>query len=227
MSEFSGVERPAVFPLCFLLDVSYSMAGPALDAVNTSLGEIKQAILDDPGAGEIARLTVVTFSDSAQTVLELTDLKDAQLPYLTPQSNTNFAAGLRTARQALRSGISGLGRGARFHRPVVFFVSDGEHNARDDWRAPFKELTGREDKYGAEVVSFGFHDANRQVIQQLSTRYAFFANDTDPAAAVREILKTIMMSIRTTSSSFTSPTGAALSVPHDSSKLTQLPQYEV
>ncbi|WNI16104.1 vWA domain-containing protein [Actinacidiphila sp. ITFR-21] len=227
MSTFSDVERPAVFPVCLVLDVSYSMQGPPLTAVNAALREIKQVILDDPATGEIARLAVVTFSDRAEVVLPLTDLQYANPPQLAPQGGTNFAEGLRVARQCLREGISGLGKGARYHRPVVFFVSDGEHNAQDDWTVPFKELTARADKYGAEVVSFGFGQANQRVIKEVSTRFSFFAKDTDPAAAVREILKTVLMSIRTTSGSFASATGGMLSVPHNSAALTPLPLPEL
>ncbi|PSM38209.1 hypothetical protein C6Y14_38385 [Streptomyces dioscori] len=222
MSEFSESERPPVFPVCLVLDVSWSMAGPPLAAVNAMLPEIKQVILDDHATGEIARLAMVTFSDHAERVMPLTDLKYAVPPVLAPQGGTNFAAGLRTAYETLREGISGLGRGSTYHRPVVFFVSDGEHNSSEDWTGPFRDLTSKEDKYGAEVVSFGFGQANRSVIAQVSTNFAFYANDGDPAAAVREILSTVVRSIRTTSGSFNSSGGGALSVPVGQA-LSQLP----
>lgn len=85
---------------------------------------------------------------------------------------------------------------------MVFFLSDGQHNAGQSWKDDFDRLRSREDKYGAEVVSFGFGQANREVIAQVSTQHAFFATDMDPAVAVKEILHTVLLSIKTTSGSF-------------------------
>ncbi|MFF5026323.1 vWA domain-containing protein [Streptomyces collinus] len=223
MSAFSNVERAPVFPVCLCLDVSYSMAGAPMTAVNQALPEIKKAIEDDPGTGEIARLAVVTFSDRSDCVLPLTDIAYADMPTLTPQGGTNFAAGLRTAGEALRDGIKGLGKGSAYHQPVVFFISDGEHNAHEDWTHARAAVTAKEDKYGAQIVSFGFGKANREAIQRVSTGFAFFTDESDPATAVREILHVVIRSIRTTSSSFSSGTGGALSVPHEGTRLTQLP----
>ena len=226
---FADRERPPVFPVCLLVDVSWSMTGSPqdavrpIDAVNKVLPELQQVILDNPGTGEIARVALVTFSDTAECVLPLSDLKYATLPVLQPQSGTNFAPGLRTARQALVDGITGLGRGTRFHRPVVFFISDGEHIAAEDWAPAFRQLASREDKFGAEVVSFGFGQANRDVITQVSTRHAFFAAEQDPAKAVEDILHTVIRSIQTTSSSFSAGAAAGLSVPHSGTSLIQLP----
>lgn len=194
-----------------------------MDAVNQALPEIKQVIKDDPGTGEIARLAVVTFSDHAECVLPLTDIAFADMPVLAPQGGTDFATGLRASGQALRDGIKGLGKGSAYHQPVVFFISDGEHNAHEDWTQARAEITAKEDKYGVQIVSFGFGRANREAIQRVSTGFAFFTDESDPGTAVREILHTVVRSIRTTSSSFSSTAGGALSVPSDGTKLTQLP----
>ncbi|MEU9349080.1 VWA domain-containing protein [Streptomyces sp. NPDC048278] len=223
MSAFSNVERPAVFPVCLCIDVSYSMTGAPMTAVNEALPEIKSAIKGDPSTGEIARLAVVTFSDRADIVLPLTDIAYADMPVLAPQGGTNFDVGLRTAGDALRDGIKGLGKGSAYHQPVIFFISDGEHNAGVDWTHTQGQITSKDDKYGAQIVSFGFGQANRDAIQRISTGFAFFTDESDPGTAVREILRTVLRSIRTTSSSFSSATGGALSVPLDGTKLTQLP----
>ncbi|MCH0565768.1 MULTISPECIES: VWA domain-containing protein [unclassified Streptomyces] len=223
MSEFSNVERPPVFPVCLCIDVSYSMAGSPMKAVNDALPEIKSAIKGDPATGEIARLAVVTFSDRAETRLPLTDIAYADMPSLTPQGGTNFDVGLRASGDALRDGIRALGKGSAYHQPVIFFISDGEHNAAVDWTHAWAQVTSKDDRYGAQIVSFGFGQANRDAIRQVSTGFAFFTDESDPGAAVREILRTVVRSIRTTSSSFSSASGGVLSVPLDGTKLTQLP----
>ncbi|MEU1280433.1 VWA domain-containing protein [Streptomyces sp. NPDC005805] len=221
MPAFAESERPAIFPVCLLVDVSGSMSGRPMAAMNQALPAMRQAVLDDPTTGEIARIAMVTFSDTGSCVLPLCDMAHAEMPTLSPQGGTNFAEGFRAARAALVDGISGLGRGTRYHRPVVFFLSDGQHNG-PGWQADFDRLRSREDKFGAEVVSFGFGQANREVIAQVSTAHAFYADDMEPAVAVKEILHTVLMSIKTTSGSFQAGGAAGLSVPA-STGLTPLP----
>ncbi|MFI7234687.1 VWA domain-containing protein [Streptomyces cyaneofuscatus] len=223
MSAFSKDERFAIFPVVLVVDVSLSMKGGPLVEINKALPEMQQAIIDDPTTGEVARIAVVTFSDSASCVLPLADMAHAQLPLLSIQGGTNFAEGLRVARETIRSGIQSYPTGTSYHQPVVFFISDGEHNAYEHWDTAFAQLTDRQDKYGAQVVSFGFGEANRDVIAQVSTGNAFFSRDVDPAVAVREILHTILRSIRTTSSSLRSGVSAGLTVPTDADHFTPLP----
>ncbi|SUD48522.1 Uncharacterized protein encoded in toxicity protection region of plasmid R478, contains von Willebrand factor (vWF) domain [Nocardia otitidiscaviarum] len=221
-SRFSNIERPPVFPVCLVVDVSASMRGAPIEAVNQALPELRQAILEDPATGEIARIALVTFSSSARVELPLANLWETELPRLDTRDSTDFAAGLRTARTAIEQGIRGLGRGTRFYRPVVFFLSDGQHNGRD-WLPAWRELTDRADKFGAEVVAFGMGAADREAIGRVSTGHAYFADDPDPVAAVREILHSVIGSIRSTSSSFGSPSGGALIIA-PSPNLTRLPE---
>jgi uncharacterized protein YegL len=223
MSGFAENEKFPIFPVILVIDVSLSMNGGPLSEINKALPEMQQAIIDDPTTGEVARIAVVTFSDSAACVLPMCDMAQAQLPILTVQGGTNFTEGLRVARETIVSGIQAYPRGTSYHQPVVFFLSDGEHNAYQHWGGEFARLTAKEDKYGAQVVSFGFGEANRDVIAQVSTGNAFFSRDIDPAVAVREILHTILRSIRMTSSSLRSGIAAGLAVPTDPDHFTALP----
>jgi uncharacterized protein YegL len=223
MSEFSKDERFAIFPVILVVDVSLSMSGGPLAEINKALPAMQQAIIDDPTTGEIARVAMVTFSDSATCVLPLCDIAQARLPMLSVEGGTNFAEGLRVGRESIVSGIQAYPKGTSYHQPVVFFISDGEHNSFQRWEAEFAQLTDKQDKYGAQVVSFGFGEANRDVIARVSTGNAFFSRDVDPAAAVREILHTILRSIRMTSNSLRSGGAAGLVVPTDADHFTPLP----
>ncbi|GAB2529486.1 vWA domain-containing protein [Nocardia heshunensis] len=219
-SQFANIERPPVFPVCLVVDVSGSMSGRPIDAVNQALPEMQRAILDDPSTGEIARIAVVTFDTNAYLALPLSDMHETALPVLTTGGLTNFQDAFRKAREAIEGGIRGLGTGTRFYRPVVFFLSDGG-NTGPDWQPEWYELTRRDNKYGAEIVSFGMGDADRHAISQVSTGHAFYAVDTDPANAVRDILKTVVNSIRSTSRSFSSATPTLVVQP--TTGLTPLP----
>jgi uncharacterized protein YegL len=226
MSQFANFERPPVFPVCLVVDVSASMQGTPIAAVNQELPNLRQAILEDPTTGEIARIALVAFATRGRIVLPLSNMRESVIPQLEVENSTNFAEAFRTARQAIEGGIRDLGRGTRFYRPVVFFLSDGEHNEHEDWKPAWEQLTSREDKFGSEVVAFGMGQANRAVISAISTGNAFFAGDPDPATSVRMILRGIIGSIKTTSSSFSQPTGGALYIP-PTDGLTRLPENVV
>ncbi len=213
-----------IFPVFLLVDVSASMAGGPIEALNKALPEMKNEMLSNPTVGEIARIALVTFSDEARTVIPLSDLAYTEIPEVLIEGGTNFAAGFRGVREAIEKGLGSLPKGTPVYRPVVFFMSDGAHQAREDWVPALGQLRDPSWKFRPEVVSFGFSDAQDAALQRIATRYAFRAKDSDPAAQVREIMNALIGSIVTTSTSFRDPAqtgGLHLDVPTD--HFTQLP----
>jgi uncharacterized protein YegL len=226
MSETS--ESYTIFPIFMLVDVSASMAGGPIEALNTAMPDIQKAMLSDPTVGEIARVALVTFSDVARTVLPLCDLVEASIPEVMVESGTNFAAGFREAKSAIDSGLRAMPKGTPFYRPVVFFLSDGEHIAREDYRQALSELKDPNWKLAPEVVTFGLGEAKAEALKEIATRFAFMANETDPAVAVKEIINALISSIRTTSRSFHDPDQAdGLHIDAPSDLFTPLPKMSL
>lgn len=225
-SEFSQEESFPVFPVFLLIDVSYSMEGEPMQAVNDSLPELKSAIADDPTVGEMARISVITFSEEARTVLPLCDLEYAEIPRLVPEGGTNFAEAFRVAKREIEAGVRSLGKGTRFYRPVVFLLSDGFHTAQEDWKGPIKDLCNDQFKFHPEIVTFGFGEAHADDLSRIATRFAFLATAAKPAECVREILRAITGSIKTSSGSLRQA-GGGLVIEADASKFTQLPEMTV
>ncbi|WP_328328288.1 VWA domain-containing protein [Kribbella sp. NBC_00382] len=221
-------ESYTIFPIFLLVDVSASMAGGPIEALNSAMPEIQKAMLSDPTVGEIARVALVTFSDVARTVIPLCDLADASIPEVMVESGTNFAAGFREAKSAIDSGLRSMPKGTPFYRPVVFFMSDGEHIAREDYRQALSELKDPNWKLAPEVVSFGLGEAKVEPLKEIATRFAFMAKDTDPAVAVKEIINALISSIRTTSRSFHDPNQAdGLHIDAPSELFTPLPKMSL
>lgn len=226
MSEFAQTERHPVFPVFLLVDVSTSMSGEPLRAVNDALPGLQKAIREDPTVGEIARIGIITFSDKARTVLPLCDLFYVEVPELRCGGMTNFAEAFRVARREIEDGIRALGKGTRFRTPVVFFLSDGTHTAGEDWTGPLAQLTDRAWKFRPEIVAFRFGDAQADELGKVASRYAFMATGADTSGQVREIIFTLIGSIKTTSSSLRSGDGGLLVEP-DPMKFTPLPVQDV
>lgn len=201
-------ELYTIFPVFIVADVSASMAGGPVEALNEALPNLQKEMVTNPTVGEIARVAMVTFSDAARTVIPLCDLADAALPELMVEGGTNFAAGFRETRTAIINGLTSLPKGTPIYRPVVFFMSDGIHVAREDWTRALDELRDRSWKFAPEIVTFGFGEADDEVLRRIATRYAFRVKDAPPADQVREIINALIGSIRTTSTSFRDPNQA-------------------
>jgi len=201
-------ELYTIFPVFIVVDVSASMAGGPIEAVNEALPNLQKEMVSNPTVGEIARVALVTFSDTASTVVPLCDLAEAELPEVMVEGGTNFAAGFREVRNAITSGLGSLPKGTPIYRPVVFFMSDGEHQAHEDWIPALDELRDRSWKFAPVVVSFGFGNANTDNLRRIGSQFAFQATDRDPALQVREIFNVLIGSIRTTSMSFRDPSQA-------------------
>ena len=201
MTQRAAEETFPVFPVFLVVDVSGSMAGAPIDAVNGALPQIKEVVEKEPMVGEIARIGLITFADGARCDMPLSDLAYVDVPTLRTGNLTNFSAAFRLAKTEIEDGIRGLGKGVKFHKPVVFFVSDGEHTVESDadWQTPLRALTDDSSNYAAEVVVFGFGSANRDTLGEIATRYCFFSTDHDAAASVKEIIRTLISSLRTTS----------------------------
>ncbi|GLY06943.1 VWA domain-containing protein [Actinoplanes sp. NBRC 101535] len=201
-------ELSTVFPVFLLVDVSASMTGGPIAAVNRALPGIRAAMRTDPLVGEIARVGLTTFSDEARVVIPLCDLADAHLPELNAAGGTDFAAAFRGMRRAIETGMTALPQGTPVYRPVVFFMSDGRHQAGEDWTGPLRELRDGGWKFAPEVVSFGFGDSHPESLQRIASRFTFTAKGEDPATQVGEIMDAILGSIRTTSTSLADPAKA-------------------
>jgi uncharacterized protein YegL len=194
-----------IFPVFLVVDVSASMAGGPIEAVNKALPELQAEMQSNPTVGEIARVALVTFSDEARTAIPLSDLAYAKIPEVMVEGGTNFAAAFRGLRAAIDAGMGSLPKGTPVYRPVAFFLSDGAHQAREDWTQAFETVRDPNWKFRPEIVTFGFGDVNQEALKRIANRYAFLAKHNDPAVQVREIMQALIGSIRTTSTSFRDP----------------------
>jgi uncharacterized protein YegL len=197
-----------IFPVFLMVDVSASMAGGPIEAVNKALPELKAEMQSNPTVGEIARIGLITFSDEARIVLPLGDLAYADLPEVLVEGGTDFGAAFRGLRQAIDQGMGSLPKGTPVYRPVAFFMSDGDHTARGDWASALATVQDTSWKFRPEIVAFGFGDSKPEALRRIATRYSFLATHVDPVVQVREIMNALIGSIRTTSTSFRDPSQA-------------------
>jgi uncharacterized protein YegL len=191
-----------VLPIYFVGDESHSMAGDPIQAVNQGLVDLRDEVAKHPLIGKKVRFGIITFADSAQTRLELSELtEDLIMPVLSPRGRgTSYAAALEALRQTIPADVALLkSSGFQVHRPSVFFLSDGQPTDKESkWRERLDQLRDPGFKERPNVLAFGVGDAEAEVVQQLasSPRYAFMmADGSSTAGAISEFAASMLNSM--------------------------------
>jgi uncharacterized protein YegL len=191
-----------VLPIYFVGDESHSMAGDPIAAVNHGLVDLRDEVAKHPLIGKKVRFGIITFADTAQTRLELSELtEDLILPTLAPRGRgTNYSSALEALRQTIPGDVALLkGSGYQVHRPSVFFLSDGQPTEKEDgWRSRLKELKDPGFRERPNILAFGVGDADAKVIQQVATvpRYAFMMTEgSSTAGAISEFAASMLNSM--------------------------------
>jgi uncharacterized protein YegL len=195
-----GSEAYPVLPICITIDTSGSMAATgALNAVNACLPRLRTFLRNEPTAGEMARIGLVTFNTSAREVLPLCDVDQVSMPTLTAEGTTNYAAAFRETRAFFERHIPRLGRGVRYYAPIVFFITDGEpSDCREAWMVEAQALKTA-GKYRSNVVCFGMGDANPEALREIGI--TFISKSQDPVESTERVFRELLGSIKTTSAS--------------------------
>jgi uncharacterized protein YegL len=191
-----------VLPMYFVGDESHSMAGAPIEAVNQGLLDLRDEVAKHPLIGKKVRFGIVTFADTAQTRLELSELSEELiLPSLAPRGRgTSYASAFEALRNTIPADVALLkSSGYQVHRPSVFFLSDGLPTDREErWRARLEELKDPAFRERPNILAFGVGDADPKVIQQLasSPRYAFMMLDgVSTAGAISEFAASMLNSM--------------------------------
>ncbi len=191
-----------VLPMYFVGDESHSMAGAPIEAVNQGLVDLRDEVAKHPLIGKKVRFGIITFADTAQTRLELSELsEELLLPTLAPRGRgTSYASAFEALRHTIPADIALLKSGGyQVHRPSVFFLSDGQPTDKEDnWRARLEELKDPGFAQRPNMLAFGVGDADPKVIQQLASapRYAFMMTDgVSTAGAISEFAASMLNSM--------------------------------
>jgi uncharacterized protein YegL len=179
--------QATVLPVYFVADQSTSMS-PNVVELNDGLTSFLDAIQEKPKAAAKVRFAIIGFSNDARCLLELTDLRELEaMPTLTARGATSYSAAFRYLRQRIDDDVDRLRHDFKVHRPVVFFLSDGEPNEGDPWEAALDQLRDESFTRRPNILAFGIRDAKEHIIGRIATQdgYAFLAaRGADAGAAL-------------------------------------------
>ncbi|TJZ54260.1 hypothetical protein FCH28_13890 [Streptomyces piniterrae] len=196
MAETKGVLLPAYV----LADESGSM-GPYKEELSNGLISLCEGLRAEPMVAAKLRLAVLGFSDDVEVRLAVADMRhETSLPQVEIRGLTNYKAVFDDLLDRIPSDIQWLrGEGYKVHRPVVFFLSDGQPTDRGAWRKPHGRLTDRAQTPTApNIVACGIGDAQARTMVEVATRpeFAFVAKPgTDIGRAVAEFFHALTASL--------------------------------
>lgn len=196
MSEIKGVLLPAYV----LADESASM-GPYRKELSDGLISLCEGLRAEPMIAAKLRLAVLGFSDDVQVRLAVADMRtETTLPQMVIRGSTRYGAVFTDLLQRIPTDVQWLrGQGYRVHRPVVFFLSDGQPTDGNGWRVTHAELTDHDrTPVAPNIIACGIGSARAQTMLEVATRpeFAFVAQaGADIGRAIAEFFQSLTASL--------------------------------
>lgn len=155
-------------PCLLLLDVSSSMAGPAIEQLNAGIQTFKQELLDDSLALKRVEIGVVTFGP-VKVACSFRSAATFVPPLLKTQGNTPMGEAIVKALEMVRVRKEEYRQnGIAFYRPWVFLITDGAPT--DAWREAASLIRQGENDKAFAFFAVGVHGADMKVLKELSVR---------------------------------------------------------
>ena len=183
-------------PVYLLLDVSGSMSGEPIAAVQNGVQTMVSALMADPMALESAFLSVIAFSNSAEQIVPLTELNQFHPPQLTAGGMTCLGEALSyVAECAEREVVKNTPEAKGDWKPLVFIMTDGA--ATDDVAKGLAAFRKR--KWGIVVACAAGSGADTNELSKITE--AVVMMDTADSTTISKFFKWVSASITTSSKS--------------------------
>jgi uncharacterized protein YegL len=196
MAETRGVLLPAYV----VADESASM-GPYYQDVSEGLASLCNGLRAEPMIAAKVRLAILGFSDDVQLRQGLSDMRMVErLPQLAVRGATNYGAAFADLLQRIPYDVQMLKNdGYKVHRPVAFFLSDGQPTDGRHWHGPHRMLIDRNAlPFAPNIIACGIGSARADTMLQVATRqeFAFVAlPSADIGKAIAEFFHALTASL--------------------------------
>lgn len=141
-------------PIYIVADVSASMHGAPIEAVNTGLKNFSAALRLDPHALECAVISIITFASEARQLTNLVEAGSFVPPTLTAEGGTALGAALELLGAALdRDTRVRTADYAGDWRPLVFLMTDGQPT--DTWQTGLARYRAAAARWKSTLIAIG------------------------------------------------------------------------
>ena len=181
--------------LVFVLDISYSMDGPAIDQLNQGMNRFKAEVCQDKQTRDILDVAVVWFNDSHGVLQDFLPIEYMEHIHLEADGSTKFTAPIREALKMVdeRSRFYRYS-GSEPYKPWIILVTDGE--PLDNIDAVANEIKIAQDEGRVRFIALGCGNYNPAALKKL-TDVVFRLEGTDFSAFFNWVAKS-MRSVSTT-----------------------------
>jgi uncharacterized protein YegL len=168
--EFAENPEPRC-PCVLLLDISGSMQGAPLAALNEGLSAFRNDIVQDQLASRRVEVAVVTFNNEVQVAAEFVTADQFEAPVLTASGQTFMGTAINKALDLLQARKAQYrANGIAYYRPWVFLITDGEPQGEMPEQIERAAQRIREDEAAKRVAFFavGVEGANMAALAAIS-----------------------------------------------------------
>jgi uncharacterized protein YegL len=186
-----------ILPMYFVCEASELMAGELIETIGKAFTELYTEIGSNPVLADRTRLSLITYSDTAEVIMPLTGFDTVPvLPPLRARGEPRYEPVFELLRETIATNSAALKTdGNRVFRPAVFFLTRGRPTDEDRWQAPYARLVDPDWRMHPNILVFGFGDADPAIVLQVATTRGFLAGTVGIAAAMRELASTLISSI--------------------------------
>jgi uncharacterized protein YegL len=217
-----------VVPFVIVVDKSASMKeNGGIDLINRYLPEMVATLTAIPEARERAAVGLVSFSQKAKIERRILPLGSGfDVPDFKADGRTSYAAPLKELRSMIANDLPKLG--SRGHRPIVFFITDGNPNVEEpsEWRAARANLLGDGFRLRPKLVTLGCGDIDRSTLEALASDPRLAEWEKGPTT---EALEAILDSVEGTITGFTGGKARKIAQSGDGlvARIYEFDQYDI
>ena len=158
-------------PVMLLLDVSNSMEGEPHRQLQAGLQVFANYLREDTLSRRRVEVGICTFGDESLEVWPFVQAIEFEPPELTLRGTTPMGAALRAGLQAVEERIQEhVDEGRSYYRPWLLLISDGAPT--DEWLSAAKLIREAEKGQRLHFFAVGVEDADREVLNSISSRSA-------------------------------------------------------
>lgn len=168
-SDFAMNPEPRC-PCVLLLDVSYSMSGGPIAALNDAIRAFQEELSSDDLAAKRVEIAVVTFGP-VNTVNDFESATTWQAPVLAPQGDTPMGAAIERAVSLVGDRKAEYrANGIKYYRPWIFLITDGAPT--DNWQRAAGLVKEGESSKSFAFFAVGVQGADTRTLNEIAPRGA-------------------------------------------------------
>ena len=159
-------------PCVLLVDVSSSMYGKPIDALNEGLARFTEELNKDPLASLRVEVAIITFGSTAEVVQDFVTADQFNAPTLVANGTTMMSAGINLALDKIEERKQMYrDNGIDYYRPWLFLMTDDAPTETSDAvDAASENLKQAESEKRIAAFSVGVEGADMDTLAEISPR---------------------------------------------------------